>query len=206
MTQLTWLILAGAVVGLGLALMVSQLRAAPPDLGAVLERMQPRGPLGRPAAGAGLLDRIGLPLVTMRGVRLPEQELALTGRTPSRFMATKVLCALLGLAVPPYLQLFTLLLGIHVTLLLSLGGALALAGVLWFLPDWSLKGQAEEARTEYLHAISAYLELVAMERAAATRPGRGRPRSGSSRRPWRTRPWTGSRPGSASARWASGSA
>ncbi|QMU76161.1 type II secretion system F family protein [Streptacidiphilus sp. PB12-B1b] len=166
MTPLTWLIVAGAVVGLGLALIVSQLRAAPPDLGTVLERMQPRAGLGRPAAPAGLLDRIGLPLVTVRGVRIPEQQLALTGRTPSRFMATKVLCALIGLAVPPYLQLFTVLLGVHVSLLLSLGGALVLAGVLWFLPDWSLKGQAEEARTEYLHAISAYLELVAMERAA----------------------------------------
>ncbi|MBC3841773.1 type II secretion system F family protein [Streptacidiphilus sp. 4-A2] len=166
MTQLTWLILAGAVVGLGLALLVSQLRAAPPDLGTVLERMQPASGLGRALPPGSLLDRLGVPLLQLPGVRIPEQQLALTGRSPSRFMATKALCALIGLAFPPYLQLFAVLFGAHPPLLLSLGGALALAAVMWFLPDWTLKGQAAEARTEYLHAISAYLELVAMERAA----------------------------------------
>jgi Type II secretion system (T2SS), protein F len=165
-TQLTWLIAAGGVVGLGLALMMSQLRSSPPDLGTVLERMQSPSGLSRPALGGPLLDRLGLPLVGLPGVRIPNQQLALVGRSPSRFMATKALCALIGLAVPPYLQLFTVLFGLHVTMLLSLGGALVLAAVLWFLPDWTLKGQAAEARTEYLHAISAYLELVAMERAA----------------------------------------
>jgi len=166
MTQLSWLILAGAVVGLGLSLMLSQLRSAPPDLGTVLERMQsPAGPV-RPGGGGSLLDRLGLPLVGLPGLRLPYQQLALTGRNPSRFMATKALCALIGLAFPPYLELFAVLFGVHLPLLLSLGGALALAAVMWFLPDWTLKGQAADARTEYLHAISAYLELVAMERAA----------------------------------------
>jgi len=166
MTQLTWLIVAGGVVGLGLALMVSQLRSAPPDLGTVLERMQPQSGLGRAVGEGPLLDRLGRPLVTLPGVRIPHQQLALTGRSPGRFMATKALCALIGLAFPPYLQLFVVLFGAHPPLLLSFGGALALAAVLWFLPDWTLKGQAAEARTEYLHAISAYLELVAMERAA----------------------------------------
>jgi len=166
MTQLSWLILAGAVVGLGLALMVSQIRSAPPDLGAVLERMQPVAGPARPGAGAPLLDRLGRPMIDLPGVRLPHQQLALTGRSPSRFMATKALCALVGLAFPPYLALFAVLFGIHPPVVLSLGGALVLAAVLWFLPDWSLKSQAAEARTEYLHAISAYLELVAMERAA----------------------------------------
>ena len=166
MTQLSWLIVAGAVVGLGIALMMSQLRSAPPDLGAVLERMQPASGLTRPAPGGPLLDRLGLSLLGLPGIRIPHQQLALTGRSPGRFMATKALCALIGLAVPPYLQLLTVLFGFHVNLLVSLGTALILAVVMWFLPDWSLKGQAAEARTEYLHAISAYLELVAMERAA----------------------------------------
>ncbi len=166
MTQLTWLIVMGAVVGLGVALAISQLRPSPPDLGTVLERMQPRSGLSRPATDGSLLDRLGLPLVGLSWVRIPQQQLALTGRTPTRFMATKGLCALIGLAFPPYLQLLAVLFGFHTPLVFSLAGALVLAGVLWFLPDWSLKGQADEARTEYLHAISAYLELVAMERAA----------------------------------------
>ncbi|QMU68873.1 type II secretion system F family protein [Streptacidiphilus sp. P02-A3a] len=166
MTELTWLIVAGAVVGLGLALMISQLRPAPPDLGTVLERMQAPSGVARPVADGGFLDRLGMPLVGLPGVRIPHQQLALTGRTANRFMATKALCTLIGLAFPPYVQLFVVLFGLHPPLLLSVGGALALAALLWFLPDWTLKGQAEEARTEYLHAISAYLELVAMERAA----------------------------------------
>ena len=166
MTALSWLILAGGVLGLGLALLLSQLRAAPPDLGNVLERMQSTPGVERPTGADPLLDRLGVPLLTLPGLRIPHQQLALTGRTPSRFMATKALCALVGLAVPPYLELLAVLFGLHLSVLVSLGSGLGLGAVMWFLPDWSLKGQAAEARTEYLHAISAYLELVAMERAA----------------------------------------
>ncbi|WP_034087442.1 type II secretion system F family protein [Streptacidiphilus albus] len=163
---MSWLILAGGVLGLGLALLFSQLRAAPPDLGNVLERMQSKPGVEQLSGADPLLDRLGVPLLTLPGLRIPHQQLALTGRTPSRFMATKALCALIGLAVPPYLELLAVLFGVHITVLLSLGAGLVLGAVMWFLPDWSLKGQAAEARTEYLHAISAYLELVAMERAA----------------------------------------
>ena len=166
MTAMSWLILAGGVLGLGLALLFSQLRAAPPDLGNVLERMQSKPGVEQLSGADPLLDRLGVPLLTLPGLRIPHQQLALTGRTPSRFMATKALCALIGLAVPPYLELLAVLFGVHITVLLSLGAGLVLGAVMWFLPDWSLKGQAAEARTEYLHAISAYLELVAMERAA----------------------------------------
>ena len=166
MTAMSWLILAGGVLGPGLALLFSQLRAAPPDLGNVLERMQSKPGVEQPSGADPLLDRLGVPLLTLPGLRIPHQQLALTGRTPSRFMATKALCALIGLAVPPYLELLAVLFGVHITVLLSLGAGLVLGAVMWFLPDWSLKGQAAEARTEYLHAISAYLELVAMERAA----------------------------------------
>lgn len=167
MTPLTWLILVGAVTGLGLALLASQVRAAPPDLGVVIERMQGTpGGADHLAAPEGFIDRMGSSVLSMPGVSIPHQRLALTGRSVNRFLGTKALCALVGLALPPYLAFFSWIIGLHVPVLFSAGGALALAAVLWFLPDWSLKGQADEARIEYQHAISAYLELVAMERAA----------------------------------------
>jgi hypothetical protein len=60
--------------------------------------------------------------------------------------------------------------GISLPVLVPAVCSLALAALMWFLPDLLLRGQAAEARVDYLHAIAAYLELVALERAADRGP------------------------------------
>ncbi|MHA6765091.1 hypothetical protein [Streptacidiphilus sp. PAMC 29251] len=170
---MTWLIVAGVVVGLGIGLLAAELRPAPPDLDTALERLhrEPVRPsMGRAIQPLGPLDRIGARLVGVQGKWIPLPELALIGRTPTRFMAHKLMFALVGLLIPPALLAATSLMGLSLPLELPVVGSLLLAGMLWFVPDGIVRGEAKEARVEYLHGIAAYLELVALERAADCGP------------------------------------
>lgn len=168
-----WAVLAGGAAAGGLALLLSELRPAPPDLGQALDRLH-RTPERRPAAAedvaAPWYDRIGERSLGLPGVRVPQRELALIGRTPARFMAHKVLFAVLGVALPGYLAAMAALFGRSLPIAVPLLVGPLLAAVFWFIPDGIVSGEAKEARTEYLHGIAAYLELVALERAADCGP------------------------------------
>ncbi len=167
-----WSVLAGAVAAGGVAMLISELRPSPPDLGQALDRLH-RTPAERtpdPDERPRWFDRIGERSVGLRGVRIPERELALIGRTPGRFMAHKLLFALLGLVLPSYLVVAAALVDLSLPFALPLVVGPLLAGLLWFVPDAIVRGEAKEARVEYLHGIAAYLELVAMERAADLGP------------------------------------
>ncbi|MFE7191101.1 hypothetical protein [Kitasatospora sp. NPDC057541] len=167
-----WSVLAGAVAAGGVAMLIAELRPAPPDLGQALDRLH-RTPAERPVdpdERPRWFDRIGERSIGLRWVRVPERELALIGRTPARFMAHKLLFALLGLVLPPYLVVAALLMDLSLPFALPLLVGPLLAAMLWFVPDAIVRGEAKEARVEYLHGIAAYLELVAMERAADLGP------------------------------------
>ncbi|MEV7778585.1 hypothetical protein [Kitasatospora sp. NPDC088351] len=167
-----WSVLAGAIAAGGVALLVSELRPAPPDLGQALDRLH-RTPADRvpdPDERPRWFDRIGERSIGLRGVRIPQRELSLIGRAPARFMAHKLLFALIGLVLPAYLAAMAVLLDMGLPFALPLLLGPLLAGLLWFVPDAIVRGEAKEARTEYLHGIAAYLELVALERAADCGP------------------------------------
>ncbi|MGF1432342.1 type II secretion system F family protein [Kitasatospora sp. LaBMicrA B282] len=164
-----WAVLAGGAAAAGLALLIAELRPAPPDLGQALERLH-RAPADRREEAADAeerwYDRLGARSLGWAGARLPTRSLALIGRTPARFMAHKLLFALIGLVLPAYLSAMAEIagFGLPVALPALLGLGLAAGG--WLLPDAIVQSEAREARTEYLHGIAAYLELVALERAA----------------------------------------
>ncbi|MFE2721030.1 hypothetical protein [Kitasatospora sp. NPDC059327] len=167
-----WSVLAGAVAAGGVALLISELRPAPPDLSQALDRLH-RTPADRepdPDERPRWYDRIGERSIGLRGVRVPQRELSLIGRAPARFMAHKLLFALIGLVLPAYLAAMAVLLDMGLPFALPLLLGPLLAGLLWFVPDAIVRGEAKEARTEYLHGIAAYLELVALERAADLGP------------------------------------
>ncbi|MFJ5229824.1 hypothetical protein ACIQBJ_07940 [Kitasatospora sp. NPDC088391] len=168
-----WAVLAGGAAAGGLALLLAELRPAPPDLGQALDRLH-RTPEPRresdPVDGTSWFDRVGEQSLKLRGVRVPHQELALIGRSPARFMAHKVLFAVLGFALPGYLAAMAALFGSGLPIAVPLLVGPLLGGLLWFVPDGIVTGEAKEARTEYLHGVAAYLELVALERAADCGP------------------------------------
>ncbi|MFD9593540.1 hypothetical protein ACFWA9_12380 [Kitasatospora sp. NPDC059973] len=167
-----WSVLAGAVAAGGVALLISELRPAPPDLSQALDRLH-RTPVDRapdPDERPRWFDRIGERSIGLRGVRVPQRELSLIGRAPARFMAHKLLFAVIGLVLPAYLSAMAVLLDMGLPFALPLLVGPLLGGLLWFVPDAIVRGEAKEARTEYLHGIAAYLELVALERAADLGP------------------------------------
>ncbi|WP_371501034.1 type II secretion system F family protein [Kitasatospora sp. NBC_00374] len=167
-----WAVLAGAAAAGGLALLAAELRPAPPDLGQALDRLH-RTPDPRPESApprAVWYDRIGAGSLGLSWVRIPYQQLSLIGRTPARFMAHKLLFALLGLLLPGYLSAMAALADLQLPLAVPLVVGPLLAVLLWFVPDGIVGGEAKEARTEYLHGIAAFLELVALERAADSGP------------------------------------
>ncbi|MER5639421.1 hypothetical protein ABT095_20990 [Kitasatospora sp. NPDC002227] len=167
-----WAVLAGAVAAGGLALLAAELRPAPPDLGQALDRLH-RTPAGHEAESEHRLpwyDRIGRSALGLPGARIPQQQLALIARTPARFMAQKLLFALIGLLLPGYAVAMAAVMDIQLSFLVPVvaGPGLALLG--WLVPDAIVAGEAKEARAEYLHGIAAFLELVALERAADCGP------------------------------------
>ncbi|MFI6844036.1 hypothetical protein OG535_31975 [Kitasatospora sp. NBC_00085] len=167
-----WSVLVGAIAAGGVALLISELRPAPPDLSQALDRLH-RTPADRtphPDERPRWFDRIGERSVGLRGVRIPYRELSLIGRTPARFMAHKLLFAVIGLVLPAYLEAMALLLDMGLPFALPLVVGPLLGGLFWFVPDAIVRGEAKEARTEYMHGIAAYLELVALERAADLGP------------------------------------
>ncbi|MFD0279393.1 hypothetical protein ACFVHB_36620 [Kitasatospora sp. NPDC127111] len=167
-----WSVLAGAAAAGGVALLIAELRPAPPDLGQALDRLH-RTPADRtpdPDERPRWFDRIGERSTGLRGVRIPHRELSLIGRSPARFMAHKLLFAVIGLVLPAYLAAMAVLLDMGLPFALPLVVGPLLGGLFWFVPDAIVRGEAKEARTEYLHGIAAYLELVALERAADLGP------------------------------------
>ncbi|WP_405010630.1 hypothetical protein [Kitasatospora sp. NBC_01539] len=166
-----WAVLAGGAAAGGLALLLAELRPAPPDLGQALGRLHTApDPRAAEDVRTSWYDRIGADSLRLPGARIPHRQLALVGRSPARFMAHKLLFALAGLVLPGYLTAMAALGGISLTVVVPLVAGPLLAALLWFVPDGIVAGEAKAARTEYLHGIAAYLELVALERAADCGP------------------------------------
>jgi Flp pilus assembly protein TadB len=168
-TGLQLMVLAGGLLGLGVALLVIRLVPAQPDLADALERLTP----SRPAPSAntqavGGREKLGL--WAMRAlppglwVRTPRRELALLRIPLARFYGEKLTFAGLGLVIAPLLGWFFDLLGLGFPVAVPAIGSLALAAVMFFLPNYNAVDDARRARLEFTRALGAYIDLVALER------------------------------------------
>lgn len=174
MTSFQLALLAGAFTGLGVALLAWRFAPAHPDLGDALTR------LGTSATFAATTsevhptttkDRLGLWVMRRMpdfGWRIPTKELALLRIPTHRFYGEKALFLVVGLLFPPILTAVALLFGIRVPFVLPAIGSLLLGLGLSFLPDYNVRTDATAARQEFARALSAYLDLVALERNAGS--------------------------------------
>lgn len=160
-------IAAGCLIGVGLVLVVMEVRPAPPRLSTALNRLEGAEQVEvlswRNQPGAWLAGRLP------GGVRFgtPLADLDLVGVSADTFALKRIGYLVLGLAVPSLLNLVAGL---------AAGGALpwpvpagagVVLGVLFALtPDLAVRRQATELRREFRAALSTYLDLVALERAA----------------------------------------
>lgn len=167
-------LLAGALVGLGVMVMVAGWWPAPADLHATMTRLHPAPgttPPPVPAHAArgpvGWVYRRVLPrLVEGLGLERFAADLALTQQTPTMLAARKVAYAAAGFAAPVVVGAVLVATGMSPPFAVPLAASLLLAGVLFMVPDAEVRRSATAARAGMRRAAGIYLELVALERAA----------------------------------------
>ncbi|MEN3541257.1 hypothetical protein AAH991_39515 [Microbispora sp. ZYX-F-249] len=97
-------------------------------------------------------------------------DLALLGRPVERFLAVKLGLAVLGLLLPAAVSALMTVMGGTPGVALP-AGAYLLGGVaLFFAPDLTVRSEAARRRADFRHAITGYLDLVALERSAGAGP------------------------------------
>jgi len=163
---------AGGLFSLGVVLVATRLMPAEPDLAEALSRLTPAR--GRTGAVAILTDaatgkeRVGVwaikALPPAMWVRTPTRELALLRLPLARFYGDKLASAFLGLLIPPVLAFFFQLIGLGFPVAIPAAASLALAVVMFFLPNYNAIDDAKKARLEFTRALGAYIDLVALER------------------------------------------
>ncbi len=174
-TQLA--ILGGGLIGFGLSLAVWRLVPAAPDLAAALDNLAPERALPRTAATltpTNTQDRVGLWVMRQLPVpswwRTPTRELAILRIPPHRYYGEKALYFILGLVFPAALAAISTLFGIALPIAVPLLASLTFAVALSFLPDYNVRSDAAAGRQEFNRALGAYIDLVALERAAGSAP------------------------------------
>lgn len=183
--EVMWAVLAGATTGLGVVLIARELLPSQPQLAAALERLQPpkltptaaapAEPEGAAVAGTSSLEiRVGRrllrPLQDAPFVRLPERELNLLGRPVVQHLGQKVLMGLLGLVFPTLFTVVAAVAGVSLPIVVPAFGGLVLGAVLFVVPDLEVRRKAAVAREEFARAVSAYIDLIALERTAGAGP------------------------------------
>ncbi len=177
MTGLQAALTAGALLGLGAAGLLWRLAPAHPDLATALERLSPHRPSGRsdaPPAPSSATDRVGLWVMRTLPVggwpRLPRRELALLRVPVHRFYGHKAAYFLVGALFPSAAVAVLTVFGLAVPLAVPVAASLAFGAALSFLPDYNARTDAAAARVEFARALSAYVDMVALERAAGSGP------------------------------------
>jgi len=174
-----WALLSGATGAAGLLLLaVGLLPAGPPELAAALARLDT-------TSASTAEDRTGRPLTGL--VRLvggwlaehgpqagplaaPAADLRLLDLDRVRFEAARAGLAAAGLAAPVVLWAAAVVAGLGLPPAIPALVGLGLAILGWLAAAAVVRGRAALARAAFRTALSAYLDLVALERAGAGSP------------------------------------
>ena len=184
-TDLLYGLFAGAIVGLGLLVLVLALRPARPTIAVGIARIDASRQPARMSVSDAILTNEGLPgwrvrlgsrlagEFEMRGIRVQSlrSDLAVLGRSLEGFLASVVLFAVGGLLFGPILATLMGLAGVSLGFTVSLGMALLFALLGAMLPLVAVRREAASRRQDFRHAVGAFLDLVSMNLAG----GRGVP-------------------------------
>ena len=162
-------VLAGMLVMGGVATFWWWTSPAEPDLVTVLDRLAPRrtpSQSPRETTGASTGERVGrwaIHRLPLTWIQVPTKDLAVLRKTTASFYGDKLTFAAVALvAVPLLAWLFSL--SFPMTPAIPAAASLAAAVVAWFVPDLDVRRDAAKARTEIARALTAYTDLVALER------------------------------------------
>jgi tight adherence protein C len=176
-------LIAGAALGQGMFLLVLALIPGRPSLArqlAAFDAAYPPATRARRVPGdhgeSRAVRRLGTMLVRFcaeQGWEFPSlrANLALVGKSFESYLAAKLLLAVFGLLLGPFLLAALALGGVRLPFAVPVWVGLLLAVIFFFLPDLELKQKVDKRRRDFRHAIGAFLDLVAMNLAG----GRGVP-------------------------------
>jgi len=156
---------AGAGMGAGGWLVAREVWPAGPDLAALVARGTAPPTRQDPAGWKLRLGAAARPAVA-RLLPVAPADLAVTGTPVDALSARVVLAGLFGLLIPPLLAVMAGLAGVGLSLLAVPAAAVVCAVVAVVSVPATLRGRAGRARREFRVALAAYLDLVALERAA----------------------------------------
>jgi Flp pilus assembly protein TadB len=164
-----WVVAGGLLAGLGCWLFAGELIPAGPSLRAALDRLDSGG--GRADDRAPFRVRLGRRLATSAPwLPVPTADLRLLGQDPAAWLTTKVGYGVIGLALVPVLSALLALGGHALPVTVPVGGTLALGVGMFVLPDLVTRVNASQKRADFRHALTSYLDLVALERGAGAAP------------------------------------
>jgi hypothetical protein len=176
MTMWPIAVITGAIVGLGVLLVVRELMPAKPQLKAALDRLSgddkpaPLSLLKGEEIGmtqkAGAWTARNLPSLSAAKFGPSDADLDLIGKSRTTHLGEKALAAVAGLVIIPLLGLFASVVGLPVSVAPPVAGGLAIGIALFFAPDLDAKTKAKKARQDFTRAVSVYLELLAIERTS----------------------------------------
>lgn len=166
------ILVLGVVCGLGGVLLVRALAPPPPPLDEALAQVHRRPDLVEIAnttsegglsgiIGDRLSPRLGrlLGSTSVASDRL-QADLSLLGRTVEHHYGEKVLLAVFGFLLPSLMGLVMAVGGVGVSLTFPVFTGLALGVIFFFIPDLTVRTQADGRRTDFRHALSSFLDLV----------------------------------------------
>ncbi|MET7879849.1 type II secretion system F family protein [Micromonospora profundi] len=149
---LTAMVLAGAMAGLGVFLLVVQLIPAPPALGPALRRLHPLSAASNTPAGISWLRR---------RFTVPYADLRLLDRNTDQYFLTLGLSALFCLILPALITVTVAVLSLPIPVFIPVGATLAAALAGAVLAHREVVSKAAVARAEFSRAMCTYLDLAA---------------------------------------------
>jgi Flp pilus assembly protein TadB len=166
-----WIIVAGLLFGLAAALIAAEVVPARPSLHAAIDRLAAaRQPDGTQPVASRLHELTRTLGRSAPWLPVPATDLRLLGQRPDEWLASKLLLGLAGLAAVPFVSAVFLLTGHALPWSIPVGGSLLLGALLFFTPDLVTRVNAAEKRRDFRHALTSYLDLVALERGAGAAP------------------------------------
>lgn len=169
-------LLLGAVTGAGFLLIIIGLAPGQPRLTSALARLdgadQPVRSTVLADESFGLTQKVGawasrrrLPGTTLR-LRATDADLDLVAKSRTTLNGEKVIAAAAGFFWPPVASMAASLFGFSVPFAPPFAVGVLAGVALWFVPDVQTRAAAGRARADFARAVSTYLELLAIERAA----------------------------------------
>ncbi|MER6754933.1 type II secretion system F family protein [Micromonospora echinofusca] len=149
---LTAMVVAGAMTGLGVFLLVVQLIPAPPALGPALRRLHPLTTASNSPAGISWLRR---------RLTVPHADLRLLNRSTDQYFLTLGLSALFCLILPALITIVVAVLRLPIPVFIPAGGTIAAALAGAALAHREVVSKAAVARAEFTRAMCTYLDLAA---------------------------------------------